>query len=110
MKLSEKASDKLNHIFTGKQCMVDSGGYTMKWRRVKPNPWEVRRKSTVLGLGHANSSSVGYCAAAESAKPLHSGDSFYTTRQRKESRLSCRFYFTFTLTQRFKRDLLKMLL
>ncbi len=56
--------------------MVDSGGYTMKWRRVKPNPWEVRRKRTVLGLGHENSSSVGYCAEGESAMLLQSGDSF----------------------------------
>lgn len=69
---------------TGKQCTVDSGGYTMKWRRVNPNPWGVRCKSTVLGLGHANSSSVVYGPAVEPAKFPHSGDSFYT--KRKEDR------------------------
>lgn len=53
----------------------------MKWRKVNPNPWEVRRKSTVLGLGHENSSSVGYCTAGEPAEVLHSGDSFYTKRE-----------------------------
>lgn len=69
--------------------MVDSGGYTMKWRRVKPNPWEVRRKRTVLGLGHENaSSSVGYCAAGESAGLLHSGDSFYTKTKVEERSLN----------------------
>lgn len=56
--------------------MDDSGGYTMKWRRVNPNPWEVRRSSRVFGLGHENSSSVGNCIAGEPAKLLHSGDSF----------------------------------
>lgn len=61
--------------------MVDSGGYTMKWRRVNPNPWEVRRKSTVLGLGHENSSSVGYCTVGEPAKPPRSAGSFYTKRK-----------------------------
>lgn len=49
----------------------------MKCRRVKPKPWEVRRKCTVFGLGHENaSSSVGYCPTRESAKLLHSGESF----------------------------------
>lgn len=62
--------------------MDDSGGYTMKWRRVNPNPWAVRCKRTVLGLGHENSSSVGYCLAGEPARLLHSGDSFYTKRKR----------------------------
>lgn len=65
--------------------MVDSGGYTMKCRRVKPNPWEVRSKRTVLGLGHENgSSSVGFCAAGESAKFLHSGQSFCKKRKVEE--------------------------
>lgn len=62
----------------------------MKWRRVNPNPWAVRCKRTVLGLGHENSSSVGYCLAGELARPPHSGDSFYTKRKRvnKEVKLS----------------------
>lgn len=62
--------------FTGKRCMDDSGGYTMKWRRVNPKPWTVRCNSTVFGLGQENSSSVGCCAAGEPAKPPHSEDSF----------------------------------
>ena len=75
--------------------MVDSGGYTMKWRRVKPKPWEVRRKSTVLGLGHENSSSVWYCAAGESGKLLQSGDSFYNmTKEEKRTEIKM-FYFHF---------------
>lgn len=63
---------------TSKLCAVDSGGYTMKWRSVKPNPWAVRRRSTVLGLGQENSSSVAYGPAGEPAKLPHSGDSFCT--------------------------------
>lgn len=69
---------------TGKRCMADSGGYTMKWRRVNPNPWGVRRSSTVFGLGHENSSSGGNCIAGEPAEPLHSGDSFCGRQQREE--------------------------
>lgn len=57
--------------------MDDSGGYTMKWRRVNPKPWTVRCNSTVFGLGQENSSSVGCCAAGEPAKLLHSEDSFW---------------------------------
>lgn len=54
----------------------------MKCRSVKPKPWEVRRKRTVLGRGQENgSSSVGGCAAAESAMILQSGDSFCTWRK-----------------------------
>lgn len=68
---------------TGKMCMDDSGGYTMKWRRVNPNPWGVRRSSTVLGLGHENSSSGGSCIAGEPAKLLQSGESFCERRQRE---------------------------
>lgn len=42
----------------------------------------MRRKRTVFGLGHENgSSSVGYCPEGESAKPLHSGESFCTKRK-----------------------------
>lgn len=48
--------------------MLDSGGYTMKCRKVNPNPWDVRRKSRVLGLCHANGSSS---VAKGSAKVLH---------------------------------------
>lgn len=61
--------------------MDDSGGYTMKWRRVNPKPWDVLCRSTVFGLGQENSSSVGYCIGGESAKLLHSGESFYTKRK-----------------------------
>lgn len=75
--------------------MVDSGGYTMKWRRVKPKPWEVRRKSTVLGLGHENSSSVWYCAAGESGKLLQSGDSFYKMTEEEKRTEMKMFYFPF---------------
>lgn len=38
---------------------ADSGGYTMKCRRVKPKPWEVRRRCSVLGPGQEKGSSSG---------------------------------------------------
>lgn len=64
--------------------MLDSGGYTMKCRKVKPNPWDVRHKRTVLGLGQANgSSSVEYCTAGQSAKLWPSGESFYQQKKEK---------------------------
>lgn len=77
---SKKKPKKTQTILelTSKQCVVDSGGYTMKWRSVKPNPWAVRRRSTVLGLGQENSSSVSYGPVGEPAKLPHSGDSFCT--------------------------------
>ena len=57
----------------------------MKCRRVKPKPWEVRRKRTVLGLGHENgSSSVGFGAAGESAMFLQSGQSFCKKKRKTE--------------------------
>ncbi len=99
---------KVTLKFTGKQCMVDSGGYTMKWRSVKPNPWEVRRKSTVLGLGHENSSSAGYPAAGESAMPLQSGDSFCARWKKWKKELKLRsLTFTFTMKTRSDGYLLK---
>lgn len=49
----------------------------MKCRSVKPNPWEVRRKCTVFGLGHEKASSSGEKGPPRaSAKILHSADSF----------------------------------
>lgn len=77
--------------FTGKQCMVDSGGYTMKCRSVKPNPWDVRHKRTVFGLGHENgSSSAEYCAAEKSAMLLHSVESLWKKEKdrRRNSKLT----------------------
>lgn len=77
-KTNKKNKKKRILELTSKQCVVDSGGYTMKWRSVKPNPWAVRRRSTVLGLGQENSSSVSYGPAGEPAKLPHSVDSFCT--------------------------------
>jgi len=107
MKLTEASfgfnSKYKSPIFTGKQCMVDSGGYTMKCRRVKPNPWEVRRKRTVLGRGHENgSSSVGYCAPGDSAELLHSGDSFCTERNVERANVNGWFYFLFLILRNLK--------
>lgn len=70
-------------ICTGKQCAVDSGGYTTKCRSVKPNPCDVRRRNTVLGLGHEKGSS-SLCSRC-----LHSAKSFWAKKKRvNESRRS----------------------
>ena len=62
---------------TGKApCTADSGGYTMKWRRVKPKPWEVRRRRTVLGPGHEKGSSSAEYNEGSAGSP-HSAESFY---------------------------------
>lgn len=47
------------------ECTADSGGYTMKWRRVKPKPCEVRRRWIVLGPGQENGSSSSWKSTPE---------------------------------------------
>lgn len=47
------------------ECTADSGGYTMKWRRVKPKPCEVRRRWIVLGPGQEKGSSSSWKSTPE---------------------------------------------
>ncbi len=55
----------MTHATLKLEFTADSGGYTMKWRRVKPKPCEVRRRRRVLGPGQENGSSSSWKSTPE---------------------------------------------
>lgn len=55
----------MTHTTLKLEFTADSGGYTMKWRRVKPKPCEVRRRRSVLGPGQQNGSSSSWKSTPE---------------------------------------------
>lgn len=56
------------------ECTADSGGYTMKWRRVKPNPpWGLFRSATVLGPTQGKDPPSGGALAFGDAPSLRPG-------------------------------------
>lgn len=64
-------------------CTADSGGYTIKWRSVKPKPWEVRRRCNVLGPGHEKGSSSAAGDKADAS--LRSQPSFCLAWEREKN-------------------------
>lgn len=55
----------------------------MKWRRVKPKPWEVRRRWIVLGPGHEKGSSSPWRLNRPAGESPHSGTSFWGEKGRE---------------------------